>query len=312
MSKEFKVGIMALVAGSILYLGFNFLKGADLFSRTNTYYALYQDIGGLTISNPVMINGVAVGRVSSISILQERGNEVLVALDVGKDIVLGDPTTARLATDLLGSKSIILNVGDISRPLNSGDTLRGVLDESILEAIRKTTDPITKKVDSLVIGFNVTRQKLDSALDSFTALSGNLNGTLGDNRANIKKSMANLAALTTAMNDETNGLKPMLLKFKTFADSLSQLELNKTVASFGAVMSKLDSTLSKLNDGKGTLDKLMNDDSLYVNLNRAIMDLDSLLIHINENPKHFFGPLGKSKKKIERDKRREREKAKGN
>ena len=85
ISKEFKVGLLAVVSIAILYLGFNFLKGSDLFSPNNTYYAVYDNIDGLNVSNPVLINGFSVGRVSDIEILQQQGNTLLVSLDINKN-----------------------------------------------------------------------------------------------------------------------------------------------------------------------------------------------------------------------------------
>ena len=59
MSKEFKVGVIALIAGIILYVGFNFLKGIELFSNTNKFYVVYDRVNGLQVSNPVMLNGLS-------------------------------------------------------------------------------------------------------------------------------------------------------------------------------------------------------------------------------------------------------------
>ena len=68
LSKEFKVGIFAIGTISMFYLGFNFLKGVEFFSRTNRYYVVYSDVGGLSKSNPVEISGFNVGRVAKISL----------------------------------------------------------------------------------------------------------------------------------------------------------------------------------------------------------------------------------------------------
>ncbi|MEP4093814.1 MlaD family protein, partial [Reichenbachiella sp.] len=86
MSKEVKVGLFAIISGAILYLGFNYLKGKVFFSPTNKYYVLYQNIDGLNVSNPVIVNGYAVGRVSTIGILQERDNQIIVELDVDENV----------------------------------------------------------------------------------------------------------------------------------------------------------------------------------------------------------------------------------
>src|SRR3954464_11799072 len=99
---------MALVSGVMLYLGFNFLKGTDFFSPIKTYYVFYNDIDGLTVSNPVVINGFTVGRVNNIVLDQAHGNRIQVELQIDKDILLGDSTKALLASlDLLGGKSIV-------------------------------------------------------------------------------------------------------------------------------------------------------------------------------------------------------------
>src|SRR5210317_2107155 len=105
MSKEVRVGIFSVLAIAMLYLGFNYLKGIDFLSRSNKYYALYGDVGGLTKSNPVTISGLSVGRVSDITLLQKEGNKVLVELDIDNKIFLGDSAVAFLDADLLGSVS---------------------------------------------------------------------------------------------------------------------------------------------------------------------------------------------------------------
>ena len=74
-------------------------------------------------------------------------------------------------------------------------------------------------------------------------------------------------------------------------------------------LTKLNQTLATLNSGKNTASKLMTEDTLYVNLNNLLRNLDSLANHFNENPRHFMAPLGKSKKKIEKDLEQQRKKA---
>jgi phospholipid/cholesterol/gamma-HCH transport system substrate-binding protein len=96
-------------------------------------------------------------------------------------------------------------------------------------------------------------------------------------------------------------LKPTLSNFKTFSDSLKSVELNKTLTKAQQALGKMNETLSRLNKGDNTMSKLMTEDTLYVNLNKLLLSLDTLAKHFNENPKHFLAPLGKSKNKIERD-----------
>ena len=114
MSKEIKVGLIGIIGLVLFYLGSNFLKGIDFFSPINRYYALYENVDGLIVANPVIVNGYSVGRVSEIRILQERENKILVSMDIDKDLIIGRSSKATLSSnDFLGSKAIVLSIGDI-------------------------------------------------------------------------------------------------------------------------------------------------------------------------------------------------------
>ena len=155
ISKEFKIGLLAAVAGAALYLGFNFLKGSDFFARTNHFYIIYPDVKGLTVSNPVSINGYQVGRVRGIEILQGDKNKMLVNIALRTDIVLGKNASINLgAADLLSGMQLMLDAGtpDLNNKANNlqpGDTIfrSGYLD-GMLDKVTKQVEPITRKVDS--------------------------------------------------------------------------------------------------------------------------------------------------------------------
>src|SRR5882762_2827317 len=98
-NKEVKVGLFSAMTLVLLYFGFNYLKGTDFFERKKIYYAIYDNIDQLAVSNPVLVNGYAVGRVSHIKILQNKQNKVLVELDIDSDLRLGDSTKAILTSE---------------------------------------------------------------------------------------------------------------------------------------------------------------------------------------------------------------------
>ncbi|MEQ9307442.1 MAG: MlaD family protein, partial [Marinoscillum sp.] len=154
MSKEFKVGLIALVSGVLLYYGFNFLKGKDFFSPTNKYYVLYDNVDGLNKSNPVIVNGLAVGRVSRIRLLQSEDNQILVELDIDESITLGDSTVASLSnTDFLGSKGIVLTVGSLNNPIVPGDTLIPYQDRGLNE-ILASAEPVASNLNTTITRVN--------------------------------------------------------------------------------------------------------------------------------------------------------------
>ena len=161
ISKEVKVGAFAILSLAIMYFGFSYLKGIDFLNKTNKYYVIYDDIAGLNISNPVNISGFTVGRVSKISINQEFENKITVEVDISADIILGKDAVALLRIDLLGSVSIILDVGDIKQPIAPGDTIAAKVDPTLNELLKESALPVAE-------GLKVTIQRINSLLEDFS------------------------------------------------------------------------------------------------------------------------------------------------
>ncbi|MEO9802360.1 MAG: MlaD family protein [Reichenbachiella sp.] len=308
MSKEVKVGLFAIISGAILYLGFNYLKGKVFFSPTNKYYVLYQNIDGLNVSNPVIVNGYAVGRVSTIGILQERDNQIIVELDVDENVVLGDSTVAELVnSDFLGSKAILLNIGDLSRPIESGDTLISKIDKG-LQALFESAQPITanltvtiRRINEILLGMEGAGERLLTTLDNANSTMKSVNILVRQNNPKIKQTFDNLNTLLPTITERVNQLNPILANADSTMNMIKGLPLDSAVVSLDETLSELTVLLKSINEGNGTLSKVIKEDSLYNNLYKTIEDLDRLLLHLDENPRHFLGPLGKSKKKIAKE-----------
>jgi phospholipid/cholesterol/gamma-HCH transport system substrate-binding protein len=308
ISKEFRVGIFAIISLTILYIGFNYLKGIEFLNKTEQYYTVYEDVAGLTVSNPVKINGFSVGRVSDVKILQERNNQILVELDVTNDIILGEGTNALLQIDLLGGVSIILDVGDISKPLTPGDTIKSSVDPTLAELLAESALPVADNLQVTIRRINALLETISSDTSQIKRIADNVEGItyrtnalIEQNQASIKEMTANFASISKKLDIAMTNLGPVIEKYGVLADSLQTIDLNETLASTNALLENMNKTIQMMNEGSGTLGRLMQDDSLYINLNQSLIDLDKMLIHMNENPKHFFAPLGKSKKKIEKD-----------
>lgn len=307
-SKEFKVGLFAIGTITMFYMGFNFLKGIEFFSRTNRYYVIYEDVGGLTKSNPVTISGFNVGRVADIRLLQDNGNIVLVSLDIDRDITLGDSAVAKLDANFLGEVSIVVDVGDILRPIEPLDTLYSRVDPGLTEMLVQSAQPITDNLpvtianfNALLVALNINSEELNKTMESFRYTSYTLNKLMRENGDGLKSTIDEFKELSKKLNSTMDVVKPMFAKFSVLADSLNNLELANTVKKLNIMLEETSATVKAFRNKDSTLGKLMYEDSLYNNLNSTMLALDSLLIHMNENPKHFFGPLGKSKKKIEKD-----------
>jgi phospholipid/cholesterol/gamma-HCH transport system substrate-binding protein len=294
-SKEVKVGLLAVIACTILYLGIGFLKGSDVFSPSNTYYAIYDDIEGLTVSNPVLINGLNVGRVNKIRILQDEGYQVLVELHVDKHLKLGQNTIAYLATsDILGSKAIVLDIGAVNIPKVDGDTLIARHRQSMADALAEKAGPLVESLDTVVhnvneilVNFSGNSSKIYNTAANLEELSLEVRKITAENRKHLNDVLINLKQVTMALNDPNNGIGPIMTKMNVMADSLNKLEINKTLLRTEKTVAELQNILSDMNKGEGTVGKLLKNDSLYMNLNRSAEDLDKLLEDIRKNPKKY-------------------------
>lgn len=316
-NREVQVGVFATVALVLLYFGFNFLKGIDFFSSSTKYYVIYDNVDNLAVSNPVQVSGFAVGRVSNIKILPNKNHSVLVEIDIASDIKLGDSTKAILDSELLGGKYIILSIGEVKTPLKARDTIRAELAKGMFDVLTETAEPVADNVQTTLRKFNNVMdvlmrdsQRLDSIFKKLQSTPDILNRTLSNANSKIDLLANNFNDVATNLNASMTQLKPTLKNFEVLSDSLKRMEINRTLAKTQQTLSSLNETLSKLKKGDNTVSKLLTEDSLYVNLNKLLVRMDSLVAHLNNYPKHFTSPLGKSHKKILRDRRREEEKKK--
>ena len=315
MNKEVKVGIIGVIGLVFFYLGSNFLKGIDFFSPINRYYALYENVDGLIVANPIIVNGFTVGRVSDIKILQNRENKILVSMDIDEGLVIGSNSKATLSSnDFLGSKAIVLTIGDITNPIDEGDTINSEIAGGLSELLEKAT-PITDNLGVTISRLNDILSSLRGSGDMITNTLGNLNDVLtntndliDNNEETLTNTLSNLNNLTEDLSQKLKDIDPIIEGANNLISNFNKVDFESTFNQIDILLSSVNGVFDNLESGEGgTLSLLLSDDSLYNNLNKTAFDLDKLLKHINENPKHFFAPLGKSRKKIERDLRKQKE-----
>lgn len=310
-NKEFKVGLFSAAALVLLYFGFNYLKGIDFFSSVKKYYAIYDNVDQLAVSNPVLVNGYAVGRVSRIKILQKKQNRVLVELEIDADIIVNDSSKAILDSDFLGSKSILLNIGESKKTLKEKDTLRSEIAKGMLAMLSETATPVAdnvqttlRKVNVMIDNLTANAQHLDAIFNKLQNTPDLLNKTLSNTNGRIDELTISFKSVSENLNGTLTQLRPTLANFKTLSDSLNQMKLNQTLQQTQKTLTNLNETLARLNKGDNTMSKLMTEDTLYVNLNKLLMSLDTLAKNFNDNPGHFLAPLGKKKSVIDRDRKK--------
>ncbi|MFC2187212.1 MlaD family protein [Fulvivirgaceae bacterium LMO-SS25] len=294
-SKEFKVGLLVTAAIAIFYIGFNYLKGIEVFNKSAKYYALYENIDGLTVSNPVVINGLSVGRVSSIRLDQKNNNQIVVEIQVEEGLELGDSTVALLInSDFLGSKAIELQIGSLTNRLVSGDTLIAQIDPSITEFLKDNALPVAnslgatlRAINNILEDFSGNGPKVNDMVDQVQATTHIIRDMAQENRRNVRVLTQNLSELSAELNLISKDIGPLLGKMDVVADSLQQLSFSESFNKINQSLDELNLFLTKLNENDGTLQKMLEDEALYNNLNKSAASLDSLLKDMKDNPNRY-------------------------
>jgi phospholipid/cholesterol/gamma-HCH transport system substrate-binding protein len=305
VSKELKIGIIALVAGFLLYYGFNYLKGTDIFSNTNRFYVQYTHIEGLAVGSTIKMQGVQVGRVSNITFQQAQGN-ILVELNIQRTISLGDSTIAELTSDgLLGGKAIVLLDKTHRDKLEPGSMLIGQIDKGLSELLASAqpiTDNLTitiRRINEILLGMEGSGEVIKQTLVDLDIMIREVNSIMKQNRAAINFTLESSAVTMKRVGDRVDQMGPILENMRVLSDSLKSTDFKATVQSTNDLLQNINSTLDSLKNANGTIGRLMMDDQLYENLNKTIVDLDKLIIHFNTYPKDFMAPLGRKPKKME-------------
>ena len=313
MSKEIKVALLAIVAIAILVFGYNFLRGSNILSSDRTYYATYPDVDGLNVGAAVILNGIKVGQVKNLALQPDKNNAVRAALELQKEIVLGDSTVASLGGSLLGSKTITLTVGLSTKLFSGGEELKTVSASGIAglaTALQAKALPVLTSLDSTLRHINSIINKdaetnIQGTLKSARGSSEALQKLIESNQRNVNQITSNLVQMSSALNKTTSKLDKIAVNFSQLSDSLKNAPVGPALRRLNATMADAQTTVQglnrALNDQKGSMGKLLNDTLLYTNLNATAASSNALIADLKANPKryvHFsvFGGGGKDKK----------------
>lgn len=312
-TKEIRIGITALAALGLFYFGFNYLKGSDIFKQSRVYYAIYNRVDGLTSSNPVMYKGFKVGRVEEVYVHPEQMSKLVVRFAI-EDETLQIPkfSIARISSaDLLGAKTIELELDDNKNMAVSGDTLVSDNERELGTIVEEKLRPFEKKLDRLLGDVDTVMTKVGTMLDESTETVGHVKGAfenlerttkrmddlLANEDAKLVAIITNVASITANIKSNNDKLTTIITNFSTISDSLAKADFAATMGKANRALTEVADIMEKVNNGEGSLGQLVENDSLYHNLEDASKDLDRLLIDIRENPRRYlhFSIFGRKK-----------------
>lgn len=299
LNREFKIGFFGIIMIAALYWGVNFLKGTDLFTSTVHYYAAYDQVNGLQPSASIVIKGFKVGAVSEIAYDPQRSENVVVEFAVKSKYRIPKDTKARIFSDgIMGGKAVELELGVSPEFLQEGDTLFSEINKDFLEVAGSEFEFLKQRANELIGEVLVTLKSVNTllgensasihaTLDNMAAMTGDLRGVLSDQKGNIGETMANLNALSHALEKSSGQIERIVSNTADFTDSLSKAQIPTAVAELNRAVNSLGDILGKIDAGEGTLGMLVADKALYDSLVASSANLSALLEDLRKHPSRY-------------------------
>lgn len=300
-SNELKIGLVVLFAIFIGYMGFRIMKDEPIFSQVNVLYTKFDTVEGLIRGSNVYLNGFKIGTVREMQYLVQE-DSALITLNITEDIQLPKGSMAQLASpDFLGSSTIRIIKSNSSESLEWGSYLKGIQKEGLLNTF---TDRGTAISDSVAVTITLLNEKL-RALDFLNQQSSN---DIGSALSNVKQTSDYLLEAVTSNSDELTDMigsaKRSLETIEDISDSsrasieqsiknleLLSVEMSQLTRELSTTSTTLNSVLEKMDRGEGSLGLLLNDPSLYENVDSLSYNLNELIKGIKEDPKRYLKHL---------------------
>lgn len=289
--------------------GINYLKGKNIFSTNYTYYTLYSAVDGLEVTNNVIVNGFKVGLVNDIHFEYNNpeSKKFLVSLLIEKKYPIPQNSVAKLVSDgLMGGMAIRLDLSDSPTPHAPGDTLISSIERGLVDQLSSQISPLMQNADKLITQLNQAVEAFNSVFNersqaqltqAIAELKRTLNNTakatasldtmLNSPNGSIKNSFDNIQSISANLKNSNAEIEKMIKNFSSISDTLASANIGHTIYELDSSLNQLGAALRQVNTGKGSAGKLIYDDSLYTNLEKATKNLEVLLKDINENPKKY-------------------------
>ena len=292
VSREIKTAVLVIISIILFIWGYSFLKGKNLFDNSNKLFVVYENVAGLATSAPVTLNGLTIGKVNSITINPD--GKLLVELHITTDFPISKSSIAEIYdSGLVGGRQIAIKPNLLDKNYTvSGDYLQASSKLGLTDALAQQLEPLQAKIQELLVNADAmftnvndildtqTRQNLknsiaslNTTLSEFSVASKNINELLVENKSKFNNTLKNV--------DKVTG------NFATISDSLAKANLGQTVKNLEKTLAKVDKIMAELEQGKGTMGKLIKDETMYTNFAKTSKELELLLQDVRLHPTRY-------------------------
>ena len=295
MTKELKIGFVAILTIAVLFVGLNYLKGLNVLNNNRDFHAAYNNVGGLKEGSPVLLNGYQVGMVSNVSLLTNDNQKILVTVSIEEDFEIPDNTVLKIVNqDLMGTKSIDLVLGNSLVFAISGDTLTSGIQGSLQDEVNAQILPLKIKTEELIGSIDsvmriVTivldkgaRENLSNSFESLEQTFQLMAQTMSKVDEIVDQNDERISSIVKNLEDNNDAIAGILRNFSTISDDIVKSDIR-------GLLTNLSEISNSINDSEGSLGMLINDKDFYSNLENTSKELESLIKDIKENPRRYVG-----------------------
>ncbi|MCG9792585.1 MlaD family protein [Flavobacterium algicola] len=294
LTREIKTAILVIASILLFIWGYSFLKGRDLFSNYKTFYVMYDNVEGLAPSAPITLNGLVIGKLNGITISETTG-KLVVELQVKTDFPISKSSSAIIyEPGFIGGKQIAIepNLAD-SQLAEDGALLSGTVRKGLTQKLGDQLVPLQEKIEKLIVNADQLITGINNVLD--TKAQADLKSSLADLSQTMKQFNKASASMNSILDQNKGQIKGIVTNFdkisgnfSKISDSINKANIAKTIRNLNATLGKVNTIISGMEAGQGTMGKLLKDDALYDNFNDTSKELELLLQDVRLHPTRYI------------------------
>jgi phospholipid/cholesterol/gamma-HCH transport system substrate-binding protein len=274
------VGALTILATVLFFIGLYWLMGSPVLRGGTDVIVKLDDGGGLKRSDRVHLQGVDVGSVRGVHLVRQGG--AIAELRLNRGLALPADSRAAILGDVFGAHTVDLIPGRSLVAVTDGDTISGVATPQLTDLATS----LSARADSVLVGASslLSRQAIGDLHATVAVLPGSAE--------QLRAAFVELRAAAASLRRSTEGLEQAEAG-PSMARAINEVErsarsLAAAAGSMDTSLASLSSLMGKIDKGTGTLGMLVNDPSLFQELNEALREVRALATDIRERPSRYI------------------------
>ncbi|WP_339044250.1 MlaD family protein [Cardinium endosymbiont of Tipula unca] len=268
-----------------MYYGFWFLKGRNIFSKYNNYCVSYSVNRNLPVSAPVKLKGHVIGMITKVEILPKKNYSTLITIEVDKQFPLTDQSKVMLSNaGMMEGNVLEIELHD-GKPLTGHDIIIGQIHPNFNEDI--DLKAMTAQISVIANNLIKTTESVNIILENLQQTSNIIAATVNTFQDDVTTIIKNIINISTPLADPLEGIPGMLPPMHRILSEIEAVPFKDVSSRITHVLSNVEDLLQGASSNNGTLGLLINDKTLYNNLNASVKNLDTLLVDLRKRPSRY-------------------------